>query len=396
MTRPHRSHLLTALHAPLALLLACTPLAKSVGDDLDGGVSPSESGDESSDEGTTGAGLDPSVPEWTEVFPSDVLITKIVTTPDGGVAAIRHRQMTRELRVIRHAADGSFAWESDLYDSQLSYQIIEVNDLVSLPNGGIVVGGATLDEGHDGTHATLWALPANGGLGIGISTAPPREGRTNASVVELAVFGDRIPYLTHHWSELEAPIVDLRFMDEGLGAPEGWNDVPGPFHDVAMLASGDIATLEPNPAQVGTDRLRTFTELGDLSSEQVVPSGAFATDVPLVRLEYLDDGSTRLVSDASDLDVILPGIPSAVAHGPGVAVVSPTAAGDGIALVQLDALGAELRAVDVPAPDGGTVTPLDVAISPDGSVYIAGHEQEPTRDDGAGPVHGFIVKLPPP
>lgn len=50
----------------------------------------------------------------------------------------------------------------------------------------------------------------------------------------------------------------------------------------------------------------------------------------------------------------------------------------------------------VPAVNTGAVTPLDVAIAPDGSVYIAGYEQQPSRSDGSRPRNGFILELPPP
>jgi hypothetical protein len=403
MTRPHRSPP-SALPAPLALLLACTPMAKSVGDDLDGG-SPSESGEESSGEegsgdagsgdGAVGSDFDPAVPEWTQVLPTDLVFVKIAATPDGGVAAIRHRRAMLEHRVLEYAADGSLDWESDLYESQLDDVVFEANDLVARHDGTIVIGGATLIEGRAGAVATIWELPGDGGVGITIFNESPRDRMDDASVTELAAFGNGIVYLVREWNDREAPFIELRFND-GFGSEEGWNDVPGPFHDVALLASGDIATLELNSKDVGTDVLRTFTPHGELASEQVVPIGAFASDQPLVRLEYLDDGSTRLVADASGLDVTLPGVPSAVSHGPGVAIVAPTEDGAGIAVIQLDALGNELRAAAVPAPGGGTVTPLDVAIAPDGSVYVAGTEQEPTRTDGPGPVHGFILKLPPP
>jgi hypothetical protein len=62
-------------------------------------------------------------------------------------------------------------------------------------------------------------------------------------------------------------------------------------------------------------------------------------------------------------------------------------------LLQLDANGVELRTLTRSPLARDLVQPFDIAIAPDGSVYISGIEKD--QSDGPTDDYGFLLKLPP-
>lgn len=92
--------------------------------------------------------------------------------------------------------------------------------------------------------------------------------------------------------------------------------------------------------------------------------------------------------------MVLSSHPPSVTHGHGVAAVTSNELYE-LVLVQLDAEGNELRSIVRPPLARDIVSPLDVVITPDGSVYVCGRELDHT-EMGAPDDYGFILKLPPP
>lgn len=191
------------------------------------------------------------------------------------------------------------------------------------------------------------------------------------------------------------------------GGELGWTDLElspqwstsafdGFVGDIALLPSGEIVTIEQHSWGDGTDRMRTFAADGTPVSDEVVVAGRFADDQPLVKIEDLDDFSSRLIGlgGTSALDVVFSSYPPQVTHGNGVAAVTSNDLYE-LVLVQLDADGKELRRLARPPLAQDIVSPLDVVIAPDGAVYVCGHELDHT-EMGAPDDYGFILKLPPP
>lgn len=352
----------------LSLLLGCDPPPKSIGDDILG--TP-----------------DPHAPEWSHVLPAETFVFGIAATPDGGVAAIEHRYEPYEQRVVRYGADGGVLWQADVGSFWL-------NSIAVLPEGHVVVGGGTSGANEGSVHATLWRLSPAGT--VDATYVHPSVDPEGAHAIEhLAVSGTGVAYVV---SGGEVGRVDLDLVPQW-----SWTGFAGSVESLGVLPSGEVVTLEQHSWQEGTALLRTFTPAGLLANEEVVPRGRFAADEPLLRTEELDDGSLRLsaVGGTSTIDLTLAGDPPAaarrVAHGHGmVAVVGPEDAGTVMTVLQLDENGAELRALSRPPLAKDTVVPLDVAIAPDGSIYVSGHENVLVSETDPPIGHGFLLKLPPP
>jgi hypothetical protein len=382
MTRPHRSPL--ALHAPLALLLACTPLPKSIGDDeLDTdptGADPTEGG--TSDELGTGDWL------WSHASPAGTFIVGIAGMPDDGVAVVEHRQEIQDQRVIRYAPDGSELWRVDL--GSWSINAIDVLD-----DGRLLLGGSTRnDEGR--LSAAVWRLSPAGVVEAMHQHATADDHHTR--VMDLTTHGTTAAYLVSNFGiEPGMPATELFVVDLGLAPQWSWNGFSGDAADVAVVPSGEVLTLEPYSLANGTDLRRTFDVAGTPTTEEEVPGGRFADDEPLVMLEAGPDGVDRLVGLAGTVfDVLLAGDaelgPRVATHRHGVAAVG--ASHGMLALVQHDSAGNALRDLLVQRVLGGEATALDIAIASDGAVYIGGYELFDGEPDM--PLYGFILKLPPP
>jgi hypothetical protein len=384
MDNPHRFHSAVPL-APLvlSLLLGCIPQAKDVGDDVLDTGDPTDT--------DTGEALDPTALEWSYVLPAETAIPRITGMADGGVAAIELRYEPYGQWVTRYAPDGAVLWQVDLGSQWL-------HSIATLPDGRLVLGG-TVEQG--GLRATLWRLSSAGVVEAMHVHPLPGDSASNASVSDIAVSSTGLAYLVNNSGiDVGTPAGELWWDDFELAPQWSWTGFPGHVAAVAVMPAGEIHTLEQHSSEDGTDLMRAFTAAGAPAGEQVVPRSRFADDQPLVRIEDMDDGGVRLLGEGgtSTLDMLLPTHPllthpRIVTHGHGVAIVD-VIDHDELTLLQLDADGLEIRSLVRPALAMNTVSPSDVVIAPDGSVYVSGYELD--RTDPSPIMHGFILKLPPP
>jgi len=402
---PHRSRAsYTAL--ALSLLLACT---RSIGDDIaDSGGGSAEDGSAegdstdgvsaegasaegaSADEASGGAG-DPDAPLWSHTFELDSMVSNVTSMPDGGVALIEIHWDTYEYWLSRRAADGSELWRVELEGAWL-------DSVTALPDDRLLVGGVR--HAIEDSRAIVWRLSTTGEVEVtrehvlsGLGADPTLDG--------LALGDGGVAYLVNN-SSPELDDATLVWADLELAPQWSWNGFPGYVADVAVMPTGEILTLEGLSFEDGTDLLRTFTADGTPTDEQVVPWGSFAADQPLVQIDSSEDDSIRIhgVADTAALDIVLPQDPLVivpwVTHNHGhVGVAGVADAGRQLTLLQLDASGVELRAVTRPPLHRDYVQPTDVAIAPDGSIYISGFEKAGELP-GLAPEYGFLLKLPPP
>lgn len=367
----------------LSLLLACTPFPKNVGDDELG-----------ADDDGSGESLDPDEPLWSHVLPAETVLARIVGMPDGSVAAIELRYEPYEQRVTRYAADGTVLWQTDVGSHWL-------RSIAALPDGRLLVGGTTP---QGGLRATLWRLSSTGVIEATHVHPLPGDAESNASVAEIAVGSGGIAYLVDNSGvEPGTPGVELWWSDIDLVPQWSWASFDGYTADVVVMGSGEIRTIEQLSYEQGTDLIRAFAPDGTPTWDALAPlSTRFADDEPLVLFENAD-GFTWLhgVDGTSPLDVMIPQPISdggfTVTHGHGVAAVRTTDLGMQLELFQFDEAGALVRQLTRPTLEKDRTAPLDIAIAPDGAVYIAGYEDADSGvEDVPGTNHGFILKLPPP
>lgn len=383
MVQSHCTHpVLAGAAAALSLLLACTPLPKSIGDDEldDDGGEPT-----TADAGEESSGLDPSVPLWSYVLPADTMVVGLTGMPDGGVAVIEHRLEIREQHITRYDPAGAVLWRVEM-DSWGIYEI------AALADGRLFLGGTVRVDGD--LHAATWRMSASGDVEATHVHGSSEAGGID-SVTSLAVSEAGVAYHTDQTSlEPGEAANTLWWADLELEPQWSTNDFEGSVESVGILPSGEVVTLEESPLGDGTSIVRTFTAAGAPVGDEVVPHSRFADDVPLLRIESAADGGGRIVGfgGTSSLDVLIPADPPASnrpsTHGNGAAAVAT--ADDQLALFQVDGSGAVLRDVLLPPLSGESVSPLDVSIASDGSVYVCGYETEANIE------HGFILKLPPP
>lgn len=366
--------------APLALvlLLACDPSAKSVGDELLTASASSE-------------------PEWSYLGGDDTYALRITAMPDGGVAAIEHRQESFEQRITRYAPDGSELWQVDVGSSRL-------HAIAALPDGRLIVGGS-VDQGSG--VAAMWRLSAAGA--IEATRLHPILGPiedTFGEVDDLAVSSTGIAYLVSYSgsNDVGAPASELWWVDLDLDPQWSWTGFEATAKKVTIMPSGEIRTIEPHLVQDEHERLRGFGADGTPTWDDVVPAGTrFAEGDPLLHVEPSgDDLRIHAVGNTGTFDVLLTSNPmlagAVVTHGHGVAAVSSFAQGSELWVRQFDDDGTLVRELTRPPLAYQAVAPFDVAIAPDGSLYVSGMEvpQGEVEDEPQGPVHAFILKLPPP
>ncbi len=389
MTTDHRS-LCVAQTIPLLLsgLLACTPLPTKLGDDLTGGDSDTAAG--TGAESDSGEGLDPDGSEWSFMLPAETWVVSIATMADGGVTAIEHRQEQYEQRVTRYAADGTELWQVDIGSHS-------IGRLATLPDGALVVGGS-VDDG--GLRAAVWRLSSAGAVEATHVHPLPGDAQSNAHVQALAVSSDGMAYLVNNYGiEEGTPGSELWWVDLELEPQWSWTGFDGRADQVAVMPAGEIRSMEEG-SMPGTRLLRGFTPEGVPAWNEVLPRPTrFANDDPLVYSEYSEElQATRVhgVEGTLALDFVIPSPPSAggiiVTHRNGLATVGTVDFGHQLSVTQFDAAGVQLRELVRPPLALDLVAPQDLAIAPDGAIYISGFE----LTEPPGEPHGFLLKLPPP
>lgn len=364
----------------LSLLLACTPLPKNVGDDeLD-----------TDSAGDTDDALDPADSMWSHLHSPGSIVYQISGTPDGGVAAIERRDDTDEQWVTRYASDGSVLWQVDV-------GALRLRSIATLPDGRFVVTGS-MDDG--GLRATVWRLSSTGAVEVTRVHPLPGDQDSSASARSLAVSSTGVAYIVANADiDAQTPHTELWRVDLDLDPQWSWSGFEGYPTDLALLPSGEVRTLE----QISVNDpklLRTFDADGTPGGQLQLPDrSGFASDEPLVVHEHsleLAQLWIHAIEGVSSLDVVIPIQVSVgghvVTHGHGLAVAGSS--GSELLLHQYDEDGTLLRELAHPPQALDLVTPLDVVIAPDGSLYVSGVEQSPTNNGSSA--QGFLIKLPPP
>jgi hypothetical protein len=395
---PHRSHP-SASRAALALMLLAG-CSRSIGDDSVGGEGGSGEGGSFDGESPNGVSADggsgadgPDAPLWTHVLESNTMVYRITAMPDGGVASIEIEFDTWEYWAARRAPDGSLLWRIELQDAWL-------DSIARLPDGRLFVGGVLHDA--EGEHALVWRLSESGAIEASHTYALSGLG-VDPTVIDIEVAGDGVAYVVDNGAPGRGDAT-LWWANLDLEPQWSWTGYPSYVRDLAVLPTGEVLTLEPLSFEEGTDIMRSFTADGAPAGEQVVPRSTFAADEPLVQVELAEDDRVRLhgLGDTAALDVVLMEGPLAgppwVTYDQGnVAVARPISSEHRLSLLQLDADGNELRTLVRSPLVMELVWVSDVAIAPDGSVYLSGTERHETDETGFPPLeHGFLLKLPPP
>ena len=374
-----RCSFLLASCASLTLCVGCLPEPKSVGDDPAEDDADHPDAGETGDDGGPADTAGPDADEWSHLFPAQTYIFEITSMFDGGIAAIEHRHETYEYRIIRYEPSGSIAWQVDFGSSRVRW-------LHALDDGGLIVAGAR------GSTAALWRLSPTGTIEAEYSH--PKEGvpgERHSEIAHLAATSTGMAFIVRSFLSQEDGVRwELWWADSDFSPQWSWMDFEGFPYDLAVMPGGEIRVIEgPTSHEVF---MRGFDADGTPAWVEDVPAHTgFADEDPLVLLEPIDEGWwMHGEAGTAAIDVVLPGGPWTATHKHGVATVGVTDGGS-LSVLQYEDDGALVRDVALSPLELEFVTFADVAVAPDGALWISGHEQDGPPESS----RGFIRKLPP-